>query len=92
MKKIMLLLLATISIIPQGCIADRGGDAAIGLIGGFAAGTMVGSAVASEHNRSSRAEREAVRAQDKADQVRVEQERERVTSFSYRYWACDHFV
>lgn len=67
------LLILSMQFVPM-LSARGGGEAVAGALGGLAVGTMLGSAVSGQNHNSSRAER----AEDKADQVRAEQERQRV--------------
>lgn len=76
MKKTFVAVLVSFLACPS--VHARGGDAVAGALGGLAVGTMIGSATAKDSRRSSRAEQEAIRAQEKAEQVRIDQERERV--------------
>ena len=53
-----------------------------GALGGLAIGTMIGSA-ASRDKGSSRAEQAAIRAEDKAENVQKEQERQRISKLEH---------
>ncbi|NDD55819.1 hypothetical protein EBZ39_18465 [bacterium] len=66
---LLLGLLAALSL-PHVALLARGGDAVAGALGGLAIGTMIGTA-ASNDGRASRAE-------ERAEQVRIDQERQRV--------------
>jgi hypothetical protein len=68
-------MLATVLLVCPRLQAGSDGAAVAGALGGLAVGTMIGSAVASDSHKDSRAEQEAIRAQDKAEQVRSEQEK-----------------
>lgn len=75
MKKQIFLALLLISFsFPSIGIARDGGAAVAGALGGLAIGTMLGSATA----RGSTTERKAERAEEIAEQNRIDAERERV--------------
>ena len=81
MKKILFPLLIVLVGATNTTVFPRhghgGGGAVVGALGGMAVGTMIGSAVA-QGSHSDRAEREAVKAQEKTDQLRIDQEHQRV--------------
>lgn len=78
MKKMFLPILMLIAALPTPSLQPRGEGAAVaGAFGGLALGTMIGSAAA-QSSRNDRATQEAIKAQDKTDQLRIEQERQRV--------------
>ncbi len=71
----MLVLATGLLVYPHMHAGHDGGAAVAGTLGGLAVGTLIGSAVAGESRKDVRAEQEAIRAQDKAEQVRYEQEK-----------------
>lgn len=80
MKKTLLPLLVILSSITNNTTLARhhgGGDAVVGALGGMAVGTMIGSAAA-QGSRNDRATQEAIKAQDKTEQLRIDQEHQRV--------------
>ncbi|MCB9492673.1 MAG: hypothetical protein H6679_00185 [Epsilonproteobacteria bacterium] len=77
MKKLILTVLSLALLSPHFASCRHGGAAVAGAFGGLALGTMLGTAAANSNN-SSRAEREAIRAQDRADQLQREQQQDRL--------------
>jgi succinate dehydrogenase/fumarate reductase flavoprotein subunit len=78
MKYYMIACLFVVGCMAVAPLEARGGGGSVagGIMGGMAGGMIAGSIAHS--SSSSRAESEAIRAQDKVDQMRAEQERERV--------------
>jgi hypothetical protein len=79
MKRIFLAIFTFFLACPY-LQAGHGGDAFAGGLAGGMVGGLVGGAVSrnGDSGRASRAEQEALRAQDKAEQVRQDQEQQRI--------------
>lgn len=75
MENYKLILGMLVALSTQHCgLMARGGDAIAGAIGGLAIGTMLTSAAQGSSNRDSNMQR----MEDRAEQARIDQERERV--------------
>jgi hypothetical protein len=80
MKRIFFALFILFLVCPY-VQAGHGGDAFAGGLAGGVVGGLVGGAVSrsGDSGKASRAEQEALRAQDKTEQLRQDQERQRIT-------------